>query len=146
MRDKINWTWKRILGTIFGVLGIGTLTSCYGVYEDDFTDDYDKNYHDIYGVVTGKIDGESKPIKDIVVTLVKKETDKETSEVTRSSPSFDSTSETGSFHFYRRGEGTYELTFNDIDGEENGSFTQKKKEIKVSEEDYNFSIDLSSEE
>ena len=35
MRGKINWTWKKVTGTILGILGIGTLVSCYGMVEDD---------------------------------------------------------------------------------------------------------------
>lgn len=31
MRDKIHWTWKKIVGIIAGLLGIGTLVSCYGM-------------------------------------------------------------------------------------------------------------------
>lgn len=38
MNTKLHWTWKKILGTLLGICGIGTLTSCYGMVEND--DDY----------------------------------------------------------------------------------------------------------
>ncbi|MBQ5999483.1 MAG: hypothetical protein IJL70_08445 [Treponema sp.] len=38
MSTKLHWTWKKILGLLFGICGIGTLTSCYGMVEND--DDY----------------------------------------------------------------------------------------------------------
>ena len=43
----IRWTWRRVAGVIAGVFGIGTLTSCYGVYTDD------EDLFDVYGNVKG---------------------------------------------------------------------------------------------
>lgn len=36
---KITWNWKKIVTIILGTLGIGTLTSCYGMPIGP--DDYD---------------------------------------------------------------------------------------------------------
>ncbi|MBQ5999021.1 MAG: hypothetical protein IJL70_06080 [Treponema sp.] len=38
MNTKLHWTWKKVLGLVLGICGIGTLTSCYGMVEND--DDY----------------------------------------------------------------------------------------------------------
>ena len=150
MKSKIKWTWKRILSVILGILGIGTLTSCYGTPDDyygyDRDDDYHSNYHDIYGTVSGKIDGQKKPIKNIVVSLSKKNSGDSDSSATYSSPSLDYTSSEGIFHFYDNSDGIYELCFTDIDGEKNGSFKQQKKEIELHKKDFALSIDLESSE
>ena len=117
MREKINWTWKRIVGTILGILGIGTLTSCYGVPEDEF-------YYDIYGKVTGNINGTEKPIEDICVELYK-------------NGKFNKAIHTDSDGWYefRELEGTtYMVRFSDTDGAENGSFKTKVIDITLTDD------------
>lgn len=121
MKDKIHWTWKRILGTIFGILGIGTLTSCYGVVEDEFE-------YDVYGKVQGKIDGTTQPVKGIIV---------EVSRTTSDEKQLTYTDSDGWFEFRDLYEGSYIVKFTDTDGAENGSFKQKTERVAL-KSDYNF--------
>ena len=118
MRGRINWTFKRIIGTIFGILGIGTLTSCYGVAEDD-------EYSSVHGTVRGKIDGNEQPIEGIEVAL--RGTNIYGDSVARSS----STNRYGNYYLFDIDEGKYSLNFIDVDGSENGSFKSTKKEIEI---------------
>lgn len=115
MQSKIHWTWKRITGTVLGVLGIGTLTSCYGVIEDEF---------DVYGTVTGSVDGTVQPIEGISVELQNLTYNTKETKTTRTN---------GYYEFTLLEEGDYQLTFTDVDGEENGSFKQKKEIISLTE-------------
>lgn len=48
---KITWTWKKILALICGFLGIGTLTSCYGMPYDLYDIDYASGY--VYDDIDG---------------------------------------------------------------------------------------------
>lgn len=107
MEGGIRWTWQKIAGTILGVLGIGTLTSCYGMPE---------NYYSIKGTVTGKIDGTTQPIEGIEVRVCDSDGYYGT----------EHTDSSGKFAFESELEGTYEITLKDVDGPENGSFTEKK--------------------
>mgnify|MGYP003571341201 CR=1 FL=1 len=129
MKDKIHWTWKRIVTTICTILGIGTLTSCYGMIEDDYE-------FDIYGTVTGKINGAETAIKGIAVAISKTGSDNDKITLTDSD---------GWFEFRELTEGTYTLTFNDIDGEKNGKFKQYTRDVTLND-DYNPKITLESAE
>lgn len=115
MKDKIHWTWKRIIGTILGILGIGTLTSCYGVPEDEFE-------YDIYGKVQGRIDGTTQPVKGIVVEAARNMSDDKHLTYTDSD---------GWFEFKDLYEGSYTVKFTDTDGAENGSFKQKIEHLSL---------------
>ncbi|MBR1614946.1 MAG: radical SAM-associated putative lipoprotein [Treponema sp.] len=115
MRGKINWTWKKITGTILGVLGIGTLVSCYGMVEDDDLS--------VYGTVTNSDGGK---IKGIEVTL-KKSSGNKTETTT--------TSDSGTYEFAYLSEGSYTLNFKDVDGSENGSYKEKTEEATLSYND-----------
>ncbi|MBQ9207047.1 MAG: radical SAM-associated putative lipoprotein [Treponema sp.] len=128
MRDKINWTWKRIVGTVLGILGIGTLTSCYGVYEE--------NEFDVYGTVKGNINGTEQAIKGIPVVLYRG-SDAKDSKVTDSD---------GWYEFRDLTEGSYTLRFTDIDGEENGSFKQKDVAVTLNFDDRNENVTLENAE
>lgn len=47
MQKKITWTWQKIITAILGVLGIGTLTSCYGMpLNGEFIDFTGKVFYD----------------------------------------------------------------------------------------------------
>nr|MBP3282343.1 carboxypeptidase regulatory-like domain-containing protein [Treponema sp.] len=115
MRGKINWTWKKITGTILGVLGIGTLVSCYGMVEDDDLS--------VYGTVTNSDGGK---IKGIEVTL-KNSSGNGTEKTT--------TSDYGKYEFSYLSEGSYTLTFKDVDGSDNGSYKEKTEEASLSYND-----------
>ena len=126
MRERINWTWKRIVGTILGVFGIGTLTSCYGVYEDEF---------DIYGNVKGKVDGTEKTIEGIEVSLYKRSDSSKINDT--------KTDKDGYYNFLALEDASYKLVFKDVDGEKNGSFKQKEVDIEYGG---NFSVTLENAE
>ena len=115
MRGKINWTWKKITGTILGVLGIGTLVSCYGMVEDDDLS--------LCGTVTDSAGGK---IKGIEVTL-KNSSGSKTETTT--------TSDSGTYEFAYLSEGSYTLNFKDVDGSENGSYKEKTEEATLSYND-----------
>ncbi|MBR1403032.1 MAG: radical SAM-associated putative lipoprotein [Treponema sp.] len=134
MRDTIHWTWKRIIGTIFGILGIGTLTSCYGVPEDI-------EYYDIGGKVKGKIDGTEQPIKGIEVAL-RGVSSTYGSDVSRSS----ATNRNGEFSFSDLTSGTYTVTYIDVDGTDNGSFKTASKQIELPGSNLDLNITLEENE
>lgn len=116
MEGGIRWTWQKIAGTILGVLGIGTLTSCYGMPENTYT---------IRGTVKGKIDGVTMPIEGIEV------------KVTDSDGYYgrEHTDSSGNFTLEGEFEGTYEISLTDVDGTENGSFKEKKIENVLLQDD-----------
>lgn len=127
MKDKIHWTWKRIVGTVLGILGIGTLTSCYGVIEDELE-------YEIYGNVKGNINGTEQPVKNIVVQLYN-DGSSESKDVT-------TTDSDGWYEFRGLAEGTYTLKFSDTDGDANGgSFAQKEHSVTL-KDDFNYSPTL----
>lgn len=129
MKDRIHWTWKRIVGTILGILGIGTLTSCYGVYEE-------YAYYDIYGNVKGAVNGTEQPLKGISVVLY------EGNDATKSTL----TDTDGWYEFHDLRMGSYKLRFTDIDGKENGgNFKAKDYDIALSY-DYSYSPTLETNE
>ena len=113
MKDKIHWTWKKILGTILGILGIGTLTSCYGMPEDGF--------YTYSCTVKGKINGTEQPIEGILVNVK----DSEGYEYK------DKTNSEGKISLSDIFEGKCTITFTDVDGAENGSFAEKTSNISL---------------
>lgn len=116
MKDKIHWTWKKILGTVLGILGIGTLTSCYGMPEDGF--------YDIFGTVQGKINGTLQAIPGIQVEVKDSEGYKYN----------DKTDSKGKFSIRDVFEGNCTITFTDVDGEENGSFAGIEYKLPLTED------------
>lgn len=135
---KLTWTWKKIVNIILGLLGIGTLTSCYGVVAPIFP-------KDIQGQVTGDIDGDGKeePVPEIEICCtgdfehlyIYKAVD-EDSEHRKSY-----TDKEGffyeSFVFDSDTELSFAVTLTDIDGKQNGSFKTKTIPVKMSfEEDF----------
>lgn len=135
MKDKLHWTWKKITGTALGILGIGTLTSCYGVIEDT-------EYFDLHGKITGSTNGTTLPVEGIEVALRGKSDIYESEEALSTSSNKD-----GEFNLYDVTAGTYTLTFIDVDGEKNGSFKSSSKSIKVPGPDCsNLNIELEADE
>ena len=130
MKNKNRRTWKRIVGGILGVIGIGTLVSCYGVVgdEDKFT---------IYGTVTGTAsDGMEYTLSKIVVEISNTRTN--FSDITR-------TNSAGYYEFSKLEEGDYTLRFTDTDHDENyGTFKQKEFGIGLTK-DYHYSPKLELE-
>lgn len=115
MKDKIHWTWKKILGTVLGILGIGTLTSCYGMPED---------FYSISGTVKGKINGTTQAIPGIQVAV-------------KDSKGYTGTEKTdsdGKFSISDLFDGNCTVTFTDVDGDENGSFKEKTLEISLTDD------------
>ena len=123
IKDKITWTWKRIVGTVLGILGIGTLTSCYGVPED---------MYDILGEVKGTVNGTEQAIPNIAVAAY--DNDAKMAEA--------KTDANGKFALAELEAGTYRLTFTDIDGEENGSFAQKEVTVPLSDSIKDLAVSL----
>ena len=136
-KGKINWTWKKIVGTVLGILGIGTITSCYGMPEDDYD-------FSIYGHVNGKINGTETAIPDIVVELYG-EVDSDSDEYTTKVDLIKKTDASGNFYFYDLEEGTYTLRLTDTDGDTNGSFKQHMRTVTLSK-DLDLTIKLDSAE
>lgn len=121
----ITWTWKKVLGLILGFLGIGTLTSCYGM-PDDFYGDLKRPSIDVYinGIVKGDIDGDgqTEPVPGISVETSRSKTE---------------TTNNGSFEIltsYYEDSGYDYIYFSDIDAEENGFFESKYMEPQYSDE------------
>lgn len=108
MKDKIHWTTKRILGTVFGILGIGTLTSCYGCIDPEMS-------YDIYGKVDGKIDGTRQGIKELSVFLYR---DGKAYKTTF-------TDNDGYFEFRNLSDDNYKVRITDVDGDKNGKFNSR---------------------
>ncbi|MBB5217785.1 hypothetical protein DYE49_08460 [Treponema rectale] len=130
--NKITWTWKKISASILAVLGIGTLTSCYGVVE---------SYNTVYGKVSGDSDGDgvNEPVGGIKIDFV---SDNET--VASSYSSMD-----GEYYididdsFSSKGK----LVFTDVDGEKNGKWKTLEKEINLDTDDIcKFDVTLDSDE
>lgn len=72
--EKLHWTWKKIVSIVLGFLGIGTLTSCYGMpYIDDPYVEYGSphNKYFISGTVVEGKNGEKeyKPLENIEITV-----------------------------------------------------------------------------
>lgn len=114
---KIKAGLKKIIAILCNFLGLGLITGC---------DDLVKSFAAMYGCppyvagqVTGDIDGDGtpEPVEGIKVTVIS-EQDEDVS---------DTTDEEGRYSL-SHGKGTFTVTFEDIDGEENGSFKTKKVE------------------
>lgn len=74
--EKLHWTWKKIVSIVLGFLGIGTLTSCYGMPYIDNPDEMYGCPHNKYfvsGTVTGDTDGDGKyePLQKIEISVKK---------------------------------------------------------------------------
>ena len=115
--DKITWTWKKFITLVLGILGIGTLTSCYGC------PDYFEQY--CSGTVRGsfKDSGTTEPVKDIKVELLSEGALLDTT----------CTDEDGFFGVGADSSctGEAELIFRDIDGKQNGSWKLQKRKIQL---------------
>ena len=125
---KLTLTWQKILGIILGALGIGTLTSCYGM-------PYNDRYKSVEGQVFGDIDSNpetpDEPISNIKICLNDKEVG--------------FTDSVGYFSVSIEGDdGIYKFSLEDVDGDENGKF--KKYIISLefpNEQDYGYNhIDI----
>ena len=114
----IKWTWKKIFTAVLGVLGIGTITSCYGVPD---------NYaYTIQGCVRGRDNGKELPIEGIKVTFGHFNgkttwTDEE---------GFYEINLSDDFH------GEFPLSFTDVDGEKNGKWKEKTETVNLSSSGY----------
>lgn len=108
----ITLTWKKIIGVIAGLLGIGTLTSCYGMPISDPYHTPDGSTNVIFeGIVT---DENGNAIPGIKVT---------------SNYSTTKSKDNGYFQvlaYFPIDENSTTISFIDIDGEENGSFATKE--------------------
>lgn len=121
--EKITWTWKKIVSTVLGILGIGTLTSCYGVvpYRDSKL---------ITGRIMGDIDGDNvtEPVPNISVSI---------SAGDYSSYTFE-TNDEGVFYLDLQSPsgavGQVKFAARDEDGDENGSFKTYTDTIIINED------------
>lgn len=117
---KITWTWKKVVGVILGALGIGTLTSCYGMpILDPFYNPDGVNVV-FKGTVEGDIDedGETEPVSGIEIS---------------SNYATTFTDSRGRFEilaYFPEKETSAVLYFDDIDDSENGLFESDKQIIK----------------
>lgn len=116
---KIKAGFKKIIAILCNFLGLGLITGC---------DNFIKSFAAMYGCppyvaghVTGDIDGDgtAEAVKGIQVTI---NTNPERSEIT---------DEEGAYYVYPGTAGTYTITFEDVDGEDNGSFETKTAEVEV---------------
>lgn len=115
---KITWTWKKILTLICGFLGIGTLVSCYGMPFDPEFYPLDELIDNVSGTIFGDIDKDSNldRVPGIKITATTINNDEEC---------ISYSDKDGNFKIQFAGEyknGQVNLLFEDVDGEENGSF------------------------
>lgn len=129
--NRINWTWKKISASILAVLGIGTLTSCYGVVE---------SYNTVYGKVSGDSDGDgiNEPVSGIKVEFI---SGNETI-----ASSFSSKDDDYCFDIDDSYGSEGKVVFTDVDGAENGTWNSTEKEIKFSSDVYRLDVTLESGE
>ncbi len=146
--EKLHWTLKKIISLILGLLGIGTLTSCYGVVPVMMygtPSNYDGSLFSLSGKVKGDInkDGEIKePVKYIEISIKAKNNPSD-DETNQNDEYFDlyettKTDENGNFSIYWEYKDSikdYKITFKDIDGQENGSFKDKSIDVQFTDED-----------
>lgn len=124
MRTKIKWTWKKIVGIIAGLLGIGTLVSCYGM---------PVGYGSVFvgGTVTSEED--DSPIVGIHVDVA---------DGYRTGGIY--TDENGfyeilaEYDYYCEEDSGCTLRFTDEDGEENGGYFYSKELAVPKENDKTF--------
>lgn len=67
--EKLHWTWKKIVSLILGFLGIGTLTSCYGmpfISEPEEMYGMPRNKYSVSGTVT---DDTNIPLEKIKISV-----------------------------------------------------------------------------
>lgn len=131
--EKLTWTWKKIVAVIAGILGIGTITSCYGMPVDGYYSD--PTPENLLGTVKGDIDGDSDtkptPIEGIKVSAV----------LTYNNEVIDQTYTdiNGEFNLHL-GTSYYTddviLHFEDVDGAEHGAFSSKKDHIYSESDTY----------
>ena len=115
---KIKWNLKKTGVTLLGILGIGTLTSCYGMPPNQKA-----------SFIEGKIkSGSEKTIPGIEVSLF----DKDGLFLSKTISDKD-----GNYAICIFSLGKYILKFKDIDGIENGKY--KTLETSVNVEDVDFS-------
>lgn len=116
---KLTWTWKKIVALILGFLGIGTLTSCYGVLPPLIS-------KVITGTVMGDIDGDGidEPVSGILYTFITGEYQRREGVIGNGlSGSYYSN---GRFEIETsKADISFGITFTDFDGEENGFFKTK---------------------
>ena len=112
---RIKAGFKKIIAILCNFLGLGLITGC---------DDLVKSFAAMYGCppyvagqVTGDIDGNGnlEPVEGIKVTV-------------NSDPKESDTTDEEGRYYLSHGKGTFTLTFEDVDGDENGSFKTKKVE------------------
>ena len=112
---RITWTWQKIVALIAGFFGIGTLVSCYGMpYDSRFSHTIEDEYR-VFGGVYGDLDEDPETLESIRGIRV--------SALGES----DITDATGTYYLslYEQLDEipeTFDIIFEDIDGEANGSF------------------------
>lgn len=116
---KIKSTCKKVITTLLGLLGVGTLTSCYGCF---FPDDFF-----LQGTITGDINGDGIIEETEYVPGIQVYVDDETE--------FSISSENGTYYTGTIYPGTHTITFKDADGAENGDFKDQTIEIEIKEDD-----------
>lgn len=112
----ISKKWKKLSYKILTALGIGMLTSCYGM-------PVTSNYSCVYGKVTGK---DNKPIKGIKVSL-------DYNGITDTWFTDDEGCYSFEIIFGNDSDVSGSLIFEDVDGEENGSYNKKTEKIHLNE-------------
>ena len=124
---KLTVTWQKIVTIILGFLGIGTLTSCYGMPEPSSHFVYTTVNGEVWGDVDSNPETPDEPVKGISVCL----NDKEKT----------TTDDNGYFEFSFEYETyghvvqeVYELSLVDKDGTENGNFKKLVQNIDPSVE------------
>lgn len=114
---------KKAFATVLTFLGIGTLTSCYGMAP---------NYARVEGTVTSSED--NAPVRGITVRAV----DSNGVELDQTT-----TLEGGMYYLNTRSLGSkVKVVFEDLDGEENGSFKRQSKEIGLVDLDTELNVEL----
>ncbi len=119
----IRWTFKKTFTSILTLLGIGTLTSCYGMAP---------NYARLEGTVTSK-DG-NKAVSGIRVRAL----DSDGLELDSTE-----TMEGGMYYLNTKALGSkVKVLFEDVDGKENGSFKKQAKDIALVDLDTELNVEL----
>jgi hypothetical protein len=117
---KIHSFFIKIIAAVCNFFGIGLITGCDGVVLFSGAPAMYGSPPLVSGYVTGDIDGDGKlePVKGIKITST---TDASVEEFT---------SENGSYSFRPLRNEKYIITFEDVDGEDNGSFNTVQKEVQ----------------